>query len=79
MKDNRLSNSHRNLYMAILLSWKEQLCPVHIKITRRELMQRSKIASSSTYHLAINQLIRIRYIQYKPTYNPLRGSRIQLL
>ncbi|WP_147273592.1 hypothetical protein [Pedobacter chinensis] len=79
MKDDRLSNSHRNLYLALLLCWKEQLFPMQIKITRKDLMHRSNICSSSTYHLAINRLIHLRYIQYIPSYDPYQGSIAQLL
>jgi hypothetical protein len=79
MKDDRLSNCYRNLYLALLICWKEQSFPAKIKITRKELMRRSKIASSSTYHLAINRLIQLRYIIYMPTYDPYHGSVAQLL
>lgn len=79
MKDNRLSNSHRNLYLALLFCWKEQSFAVQIKITRKDLMHRGNIGSSSTYHLAINRLINLRYIQYRPSYDPYQGSIVQLV
>ncbi|MDR6786066.1 hypothetical protein ABIE26_004464 [Pedobacter africanus] len=78
MKDNRLSNSYRNLYLAILICWKEQSFPDQIKVTRKDLMGRSKIASSSTYHLAIKRLVDLRYIVYSPTYDSYEGTSVQL-
>jgi len=74
MKDVRFSNSNRNLYLAILICWKEQAFPTQIKITRKDLMRRSNIASSSTYHLAINRLVHLGFIRYIPTYDPYQGS-----
>lgn len=79
MKDMRLSNSNRNLYLALLICWKEQAFPTHIKITRKDLMRRSNIASSSTYHLAINRLVHLRFIRYIPTYDPYQGSIAELV
>lgn len=79
MKDVRLSNSNRNLYIALLICWNEQSFPAQIKITRKDLMRRSHIASSSTYHLAINRLIHLRFIRYIPTYDPYQGSMAELV
>ncbi|SDL11047.1 hypothetical protein SAMN04487898_11528 [Pedobacter sp. ok626] len=59
--------------------FKNQSFPLNIRINRRELMICSKIGSSSTYHMAIKNLLNFRYITYLPSYNPYQGSCIKLL
>ncbi|UIR56719.1 hypothetical protein LZQ00_02620 [Sphingobacterium sp. SRCM116780] len=40
------------------------------------MMRLSKINSKATYHKAMSYLHAQRYINYKPSYNPLKGSQI---
>lgn len=39
----------------------------------------SKIDSISTYHRNMSDLQKWKYIRYKPSYHPVKGSSIQLL
>lgn len=46
------------------------------QIIRDDIMRLSKINSKATYHKAMAYLHAQRYIHYKPSYNPLKGSQI---
>ena len=41
-------------------------------------MQQSKIGSKSTYHRCLKELDNYGYIEYSPSHNPYRGSKIKL-
>lgn len=78
-KDPRLNTTQLSLYMALLYVWQNQQCITSFRISRKELMQLSKIASTSTYHICIKKMIDVGYLKYEPTYNCYKGSRITLL
>jgi len=76
--DRRIRTVHISLYMAFffLLSLKDFQNP--ISITRREIMQISKIGGYATYHKCIKDLQKYGYIQYYPSYHPAFGSLVYL-
>src|SRR5690606_12975794 len=47
-----------------------------IQIVRDDVMRLSKINSKATYHKAMGYLHKHRYINYEPSYNPFKGSKI---
>lgn len=49
-----------------------------ISISRQELMSDSKIGSVNTYLRCLRQLDKWAYIQYIPSYNPQKGSKVHL-
>src|SRR5690554_3656741 len=77
-KDNRLNPTHISLYMALFNLWNLNRFPTEFIIIRDEVMKLSKIASKSTYHRCLKQLDVWKYIQYLPSHNSFKGSRITL-
>ncbi|MBB6271187.1 hypothetical protein HDF26_001614 [Pedobacter cryoconitis] len=75
VKDQRIITSHISLFSAICQCWKNSAFQHPVPITRRELMQLSKIASFATYHKCMRELNSFGYLRYEPSYRPT-GSLI---
>lgn len=76
--DERLNPTHISLYMALFQMWNMNRFVNPISISRSEMMRLSKIYSNATYHKCIRELHEYEYIQYLPSYNPFKGSLINL-
>jgi hypothetical protein len=76
--DERLNPTHISLYMALFQMWNLNRFTNPISISRSEIMRLSKIYSNATYHKCIRELHEYEYIQYLPSYNPFKGSLINL-
>lgn len=79
LKDNRLNPTHISLYMALFQVWNSTRFPEEFFVIRDEVMKQSKIGSKSTYHRCLKELHKYGYIQYEPSHNPYRGSKIKLI
>ena len=77
-KDSRLNPTHISLYLALFQLWNHNRFPEEFYINRSEVMQFSRIGSKTTYHRCIKELSHWKYIQYSPSHNPFKGSRIRL-
>ena len=77
-KDNRLNPTHISLYIALFQFWNYNRFPEDFFINREEIMSFSKIGSKSTYHKCIRELSHWKYIRYKPSHNPFKGSRVKM-
>jgi hypothetical protein len=77
-KDNRLNPSHISLYIALFQIWNYSRFPEEFYINREQAMESSKIGSKSTYHRCIRELDSWKYLMYKPSHNPFKGSRVRL-
>jgi len=76
--DDRLRPQHVSLYFAIVSMAKGESNTNTVAVTRRELMEISRLSSTATYHRCMRELERYGYIQYHPSYNPSLGSRVVL-
>lgn len=76
--DQRLTSSHVSLYYSLFHLWNLSKFQNPISICRSELMKVSKIGSANTYTRCLKQLDEWGYIQYLPSFNPLRGSLVNL-
>ncbi|RZM21674.1 MAG: hypothetical protein EOO88_32075 [Pedobacter sp.] len=76
-KDGRILPSHLALFMAILHFYQGSK-DKWFRITRRKLMDYSKLRSRSTYHKCLNDLVSGGYIRYEPSYDPILASRISI-
>jgi hypothetical protein len=76
--DDRLRPQHVSLYFAIVSMAKEESNVGTIAVTRRELMEISRLSSKATYHRCMRELEHYGYVQYCPSYNPFSGSRVVL-
>jgi len=76
--DERLHPSHISLYIALFQFWNVNRFSNPISITRSEVMRISKIYAKATYHKGMKDLHAFGYINYKPSYNPYKGSLVYL-
>ena len=79
ISDERINRTQLSLFIALLNCWLEQNCNEQFKITRKILMQQSKIPAISTYHRCLHKLISFGYIEYKPTYDHYKGSKVKII
>ena len=77
-EDERLTTSHLSLYYSLFHMWNLSKFNNPISICRSEQMKLSKIGSANTYTRCLKQLDEWGYIQYLPSYNPLKGSLVNL-
>lgn len=77
-KDDRLTTAHVSLYMALFQFWNLNRFQNPISISRNEMMEISKIGSTNTYTKCLKELDKYGYIQYLPSFNPLKGSTVNL-
>ena len=76
--DYDLNPTHISLYMAIFQQWNQNRFQNPLSISRDELMRISKIASTATYHKCMKELTQKGYVDYKPSYNPFKGSTLEV-
>ena len=76
--DDRLTPHHVSMYLALFQLWNKNRFPEKISVCRGEVMQISKIGSSKTYYKCLHALHDYGYIQYYPSFNPLKGSVISI-
>ncbi|WP_246254430.1 hypothetical protein [Pedobacter foliorum] len=76
--DSRLLPSHISLFMAIFYYSPADPKAV-FRVCRRKLMQFSRIRSLSTYHKCMAELVAYGYINYQPSYDPIRASTVSLI
>lgn len=67
---------HISLFVSIYSIYESNNYANHFQVSRRKLMQLSKIHSKTTYHKCLKDLIDKGYILYEPTYHPLDGSKM---
>ena len=77
--DVRLNTSHTSLCFALIVCWNDQKHTLPFKVSRKLLMNYSKIGSISTYHICIKDLVSFGLIRYAPSYNSYRGTLVTLL
>lgn len=77
-QDKRLTPFHISLYYALFFEWNENRFQNPFYIQRNEMMNASKIGSANTYTKCLKELHKFGYIEYLPSYNPNKGSTINL-
>ena len=77
-EDDRLNPTHISLYLALFQFWNLNHFQNPISISRNEMMRLSKISALGTYHKCIKQLQDFGYIEYLPSFNPYKGSLVNL-
>lgn len=76
--DDRLSTVHLGLYYSLFHQWNLAKFQNPISICRSELMKTSKVGSANTYTRCLRELNDWGYIDYKPSFNPCRGSLVNM-
>ena len=77
-EDDRLNPTHISLCLALFQFWNLNHFQNPISISRNEMMRLSKISALGTYHKCIKQLQDFGYIEYLPSFNPYKGSLVNL-
>ena len=77
--DKRISPVHISLCMALFFYWQLNDDHMPFKVSRKQLMQFSKIQSTATYHKCVREMIVFGYINYAPDYNHFKGTQVSLL
>lgn len=75
-QDSKITPTHISLFMALFQEWNKSRFKAEINIIRDDMMALAKINSRATYHRAMTFLHENQYIQYEPSYNPIKGSKI---
>jgi len=76
--DDCLNPSHITMYLGLFQIWNANRFRNPISIARSELMRLSKVSAKSTYHKCLKDLHQLGYLQYLPSTNPLKGSKVYL-
>ncbi|OYD46351.1 hypothetical protein CHU00_06575 [Sphingobacterium cellulitidis] len=77
--DNRLLPSHISLFMAIFYYSPDGSTDSFFRVSRRQLMRYSRIRSIATYHKCVRELVEYGYIEYVPSYDPFRASKMAIV
>jgi len=76
--DVRLRPTHTSLCLALCYAWSASQYADAFHVSRRRLMSAARIQSTATYHKVIGDLQAFGYLDYWPSYHPLKGSRVRL-
>ncbi|MET4545619.1 hypothetical protein ABIE26_002937 [Pedobacter africanus] len=77
--DPRLRVYHMVILMAILNLWVAGSSPGAISISRRSMLEVTRIGGIGTYHRYMKDLRVFGYIEYTPSYHPRFGSKVALV
>jgi len=77
--DPRLFSSHIALFAALFYFSNDDNPCLPFQVSRPKLMRFSRIKSIATYHKNISDLISCGYIEYTPSWHPLKGTRVRLI
>lgn len=76
--DVRLKPTHVSLCVALCHAWSRSLFQNDFHVSRRQLMSNAHIRSYVTYHKVVRDLQAFGYLDYEPSYHPVKGSRVSL-
>jgi len=77
--DVNLSTSHISLCTALCSAWIGNGLNNPFNISRKSIMCAAKIKSKSTYHKIIGDLAVLKYLEYNPSFHPVKGSQVSIL
>lgn len=78
-EDPNISPYHISVYNALFQIWNECHFDTDLSINRNDVMKLSKIGNANTYTRTLKQLNEYGYIKYKPSFNPLIGSKVTII
>ncbi len=76
--DERMTPGHIVLYLTLFHLWNKKRFINPLSISRRELMEISRIRSIASYNKYMKQLSEWDYIKYKPNKNPITASKVYM-
>lgn len=79
MENKKKANpSHLSIFLALYYYWWLNGCKNPVRISRGEIMKTSRIFSTATYHKCMKELHFWKIIDYKPSFNPYKGSEVKI-
>lgn len=78
IKDERVSVWHISIYLAFVHLWIHNGSNNPIRVSRKIIMQLARIKGIATYHKCIKELQKFGYIEYYPTYDYYKGTKVFL-
>lgn len=79
VSDERLFSTHISLCIALFYFSNCEHPSRPFQVSRSKLMRFSRIKSIATYHKNIRDLNNFGYIDYKPSWHPLKGTQVKIL
>ncbi|MEN2436482.1 hypothetical protein AAH994_13780 [Weeksellaceae bacterium A-14] len=79
VQDEHLLPSHISMYVSLFQFWSLAHYKNPFRISREAIMESSKIRSLATYHKCIKELHHAGFIIYTPSYDPYRGSLVEMI
>jgi hypothetical protein len=76
LHDERLNAWHLAIYFALVELFKQGSSDGPFSISRRKVMKLARMKAAPTYHKYIDELQKMGYIQYTPSFHPTKGSVI---
>ena len=77
-QDNDITAIDISIYNALFLIWNNSGFNDEISINRNDVMHLSKVGNKNTYTASLKRLSEKGYITYKPSNNPLIGSKVSI-
>ncbi|WP_300441432.1 hypothetical protein [Christiangramia sp.] len=77
-EDDRITASHRSLYLAFFEIWNQKHFPKTFMVNRKQVMALAKMRSRTTYHKLLRELKMWGYLQYHPSSSPKNGSLVDM-
>ena len=77
-KDDRITASHRSLYLAFFELWNQKHFPQTFMVNSKQVMELAKIRSRTTYLKLLQDLKTWEYLQYHSSHNSKIGSIIEM-
>lgn len=71
-------SGHISVYNSLFLLWNETGFKDEFRIIRDDVMTIAKVGSANTYTKILKDLEKMKFIQYKPSYNPLIPSVVKI-
>ena len=78
-EDPNITPYHISVYNALFQIWNECHFDTDLSINRNDVMKLSKIGNANTYTRVLKELDEYGYIKYKPSFNPLIGSKATII
>jgi hypothetical protein len=78
VSDARLRPIHIALSTALCQAWITSKFKQTYHVSRRKLMLASRIQSKATYHKTLRDLQAFGYVEYHPSYHPVKASSVTL-
>ena len=78
VSDERLRPIHIALSTALCHAWIASQFQQPYSVSRSQLMQACRIHSKATYHKTLRELQAFGYVEYHPSYHPVKASSVTL-